>query len=117
MKIIERVVSVVSWAPNRGHVIPFLIAIAVDDHLTIGFSLALLDDCRVAVARLVLLDNGCSVAIAVAVAVIRAYSHSGPRWANSDTDADILRACGHSGAYACHCNYCQYVLHELFLAL
>jgi len=41
MKIIERVVSVVSWAPNRGHVIPFLIAIAVDDHLTIGFSLAL----------------------------------------------------------------------------
>jgi hypothetical protein len=98
-------------------VIPFLITIAVDVHLTIRFSLALLDDCRVAVARLVLLDNGCSVAIAISVAVIRAYRHSGSRRANSDTDADILCACGHCGAYARRCNYCQYVLHELLLAL
>jgi hypothetical protein len=60
---------------EQRHCVPFLIAVAVDNHLTIGFSLALLDDCRLAVARFVLLDNGCSVAIAVAV--IRANGFAG----------------------------------------
>lgn len=67
--------------------IPFLIAVAVDNHLAIRFPLALLDDRSV--AGLVLLDYGCSVAISVAM--ILAYRYSGSDWANSDPNADILR--------------------------
>src|ERR1700738_2874357 len=115
MEIIERVVSGSGGTRTERPLIVFLIAIAVDDHLTIRFPVALLDDC--CLAGLVLLDYGCSFAISVAVAVIGAHRHSGSNWANSDTDADILRACGHCGAYACRCNYCQYVLHESLLAL
>jgi hypothetical protein len=85
----------------------FLIAIAINDHLAIGFPLALLYDCCLAVAGLVLLDYGCSFAISVAVdvAAIRAYCHSRSGRANSDTDANFLGACGHCGAYACRCCY------------
>jgi hypothetical protein len=71
-------------------VIPFLIAVAVDNHLAIRFPLALLDDRCFAWLALTLLDYGCSVAISVAM--IRAYRYSGSDWANSDPNADILRA-------------------------
>ena len=89
---IERVVSGVRWAPKRGHVIPFLIAVAFNDHLAIRFPLALLDDRCFARLALALLDYGRSFPISVAV--IRAYRHSGSDRANSDTHADLLRACG-----------------------
>src|SRR5450631_3344708 len=95
----------VRWAPRGGHVIPFLIAVAVDDHLAIRFPLALLDDRCFAWLALALLDHGRSFAISVAV--IGAYRHSGSDRANSHTNADILRACGHCGAYARHCAYGQ----------
>jgi hypothetical protein len=42
--IIERVVSGSGVALNGGHVIPFLVAVAVDDHLAIRFPVALPDD-------------------------------------------------------------------------
>jgi hypothetical protein len=95
-----------------------LIAIVIDDHLAIGFPFALLDHCCIAVARLVLLDYGCSFAIPVAVdvAMIRAYCHSRSGGANSDTDANFLGACGHCGAYACRCYNHHYVFHEPFLS-
>src|SRR5450631_1586541 len=102
---IERVVSGVRWAPKRGHVIPFLIAVAFNDHLAIRFPLALLDDRCFARLALALLDYGRSFPISVAV--IRAYCHSGPDRANSDTNAHILRACGHCGADARRCDYGQ----------
>jgi hypothetical protein len=43
--------------------------------------------------------------------VILTYGHPGSSWANSDTDADIFGTCGHCAAYACRCDYCQYVPH------
>src|SRR5258705_11564897 len=97
----------------------FLVAIAIDDYLAIGFPLALLDDCCSAVAGLVLFDYSCSFAISVAVdvAAIRAYCHSGSGRATSDTDAIFLCACGHCSAYACPCFYRHYVFHEPFLSV
>src|SRR5258705_947350 len=97
----------------------FLVAIAIDDYLAIGFPLALLDGCCIAVAGLVLFDYSCSFAISVAVdvATIRAYCHSRSGRANSDTDANFLGACGHCGAYACRCYYRHYVFHEPFLSV
>ena len=114
MEIIERVVSGSGGTRTEGHS-SFLIAVAVDDHLTIRFPVALLDDgC---VAGLVLLDYGCSFAISVAVdiAAIRAYCHSRSGRANPYTDTNFLGACGHCGAYACRCYYRHYLFHEPFL--
>src|SRR3981081_2545073 len=93
-----------------------LIAIAVDNHLSIRFPLALLD--HRCVAGLVLLDHGWSFAISVPVALVRASRHSGsdPR-PNSDTNADFFGVCGHCGAYARRSHYCQYVLHEPLLSV
>src|SRR5512133_2142041 len=102
-------------APNRGHVIPFLVAVALDDHLAIRFPVALPDDRCFAWLALAFLDYGRSFAISVAV--IRAYRHSGSDRADSDTNTDLSRARRYCGAYACRCNYCQYVLHETLLAL
>jgi hypothetical protein len=115
MGIIERVVSGSGVALNEGHVIPLLIAVAVDDHLAIRFPVALLDDRCFAWLALALLDYGRSFAISVAV--IRAYRHSGSNRTNSDTNTDFFRACRYCRAYACCRNYCQYVLHESLLAL
>jgi len=92
-----------------------LIAVAVDDHLAIRFPVALLDDRCFAWLALALPDHGCTFAISIAV--ILTYRHSGSNRASSDTYADIFRACGHCGAYACRCDYCQYILHDRFLAL
>jgi hypothetical protein len=103
----QRAVPLYSGGPERKGQGSFLIAVVVDDHLAIRFPVAFLDDCFV--AGLVLLDYGCSVA--VSVSVIRANRYSGSGWANSDTDADIFGACGRCAAYACRCDYCQYVLH------
>src|ERR1700704_1094221 len=102
-------------ALNEGHVFPLLIAVALDDHLAIRFPLAFPDDRCFAWLALALLDYGRSFAISVAV--IRAYRHSGADWAHSDTNTDLFRARRYCGAYACRCNYCQYVLHESLLAL
>ena len=102
-------------APNRDHAIPFLVAVALDDHLAIRFPVALPDDrCF---ARLALAFPNYGRSFAISVAVIRTYRHSGSDRANSDTNADLSRARRYCGAYACRCNYCQYVLHESLLAL
>src|SRR6202795_2072376 len=100
---------------GSSHVFPLLIAVALDDHLAIRFPLAFPDDRCFAWLALALLDYGRSFAISVAV--IRAYRHSGSDWAHSDTNTDLFRARRYCGAYACRCNYCQYVLHESLLAL
>src|SRR3954452_2524207 len=115
MGIIERVVSAVRWGSEQSHVIPFLVAVALDDHLAIRFPVALPDDRCFAWLALAFLDYGRSFAISVAV--IRAYCHSGPDRADSDTNTDLSRARRYCGAYACCCNYCQYILHESLLAL
>jgi hypothetical protein len=99
MHLITRPAEIVERVRRKAW-ITFLIAVVIDDHLAIGFPLALLDDCCLAVAGLVLLDYGCSFAISIPVAVIWAYRHPGSNWTNSDTYADILRACGHCGANA-----------------
>ena len=63
------------WLRNGSHVIPFLIAVAVDDHLAIRFPVALLDDRCFAWLALALFDYGRSVAISVAM--ILTYRHCG----------------------------------------
>jgi hypothetical protein len=71
-------------------VILFLIAVALDDHLTIRFTLAFPDDRCFAWLALALPDYRRSFAISVAV--IRAYRHSGSDRADSDTNSDIVCA-------------------------
>ena len=64
--------------------IPFLVAVALDDHLAIRFPVALPDDRCFAWLALAFLDYGRSFAISIAV--IRAYRHSGSDRADSDTN-------------------------------
>jgi len=82
-----------------------LIAVAVDDDLAIRFPVSLLDDRCIAWFALALLDHGCSIAIPVAV--ILTYRHPSSGRTNSNADTDFFSGCGHCGAYACRCGYCQ----------
>ena len=84
-----------------------LIALPIDDYLTIRFPLPLFD--HRFIAGLMLLDYGRSFAIPVTIdiAAIRAYRHSRTYWSNAYADANFVRACGHRGAYACRCGYCK----------
>jgi hypothetical protein len=87
MGIIERVVSAVRW----GSVIPFLVAVSLDDHLAIRFPVALPDDRCFAWLALAFLDHGRSFAISVAM--IRAYRHSGSDRADLPRSPVLRRIC------------------------
>jgi hypothetical protein len=71
-----------------------LVAIVIDDDFAIRLPLAFLDDRGV--TGFAFLDDGCSLTISIAV--VRAYSDAGSNWANSDPNANLLRARRYCGA-------------------